>query len=139
MKARPHHELPVVPTANLVDIAILLIIFYMACSNFISQTAGKVVPPKATNLTQQKEPLIVVTIDSKSLIYLQGKPMPNAASIESGVTGLIQNKTTQEARTVLFKCDATVPREVYEPVIDAIIQAGGMLLAAGENFKLPQR
>ena len=50
MKRMPRHELPVIPTANLVDIAILLIIFFMACSNFVSQQARSLTLPKARDV-----------------------------------------------------------------------------------------
>jgi biopolymer transport protein ExbD len=136
MKLKPKHELPIVPTANLVDIAILLIIFYMACSNFIAKTTGKVVPPKARDLEQQKEPRVIVMVDDQGSVYLQGQPMPNAAAIEAGVTELLHGKATDEARTVMFKCDATVGREVFEPVLEAIVQGGGIILAAGDNQKV---
>lgn len=135
MKPVKKHELPVVPTANLVDIAILLIIFYMACSNFISQAPGKITLPQAPDLTKQKEPLILVSIDDRGNIMLQGQPMPNAAALESTISSLIQGKITTDARTVMFKCDAGVSREVYEPVIDAIAAAGGVILAVGEAPK----
>ena len=52
MKRRPKHELPIVPTANLVDIAILLIIFFMACSHFLSRTSAKITPPVAPDLVK---------------------------------------------------------------------------------------
>ena len=133
MKAPPKHELPIIPTANLVDIAILLIIFYMACSHFISQTTATVAPPKAPGLTQQSEPMIVVTVDSENNVYLQGLQVAGASAVESGVQSLIRGRTRDEDRTVKFKCDANVNRAVFEPVLNAIVQAGGLLLAVGEN------
>ena len=135
MIRRPKHELPTVPTANLVDIAILLIIFYMACSNFLPSSNARVTPPKAVNLAQMKEPLVVVTIDKDGVVQLQGKEVGGAADIESAIGNLLQDKTTDDARTVMFKCDAAVSREVFQPVLDAIVQAGGLILAVGENVE----
>ena len=137
MKLIKRHELPVIPTANLVDIAILLIIFFMACSNFVSQSAIKLTPPKVVDLPKQKEPLVVVAIDKQGAIFLQGRPVVSAADIESGVGLLVRNKPTEEGRTVMFKCDAAVSRDVFEPVLDAIVQGGGIIMAVGDTIRRP--
>ncbi len=133
MKRMPKHELPVVPTANLVDIAILLIIFYMACSNFISQQGGKLNLPKAPGLEKLNEPLVLVAIDSQGVITLQGKPVSSAADVEASVSELLRDKTSDEMRHVMFRCDAAVNRRVFEPVVNAIVQGGGILVAVGEK------
>lgn len=133
MIRRPKHELPVIPTANLVDIAILLIIFYMACSNFLTATTGKIVPPKAPDLVAVEEPLVIVSIDQEGKVSLQGREAGGVAVLESALADLLRDKTTDKGRTVMFKCDATVSREVYQPVLDAIVQAGGLILAVGEK------
>ncbi|MEI8138815.1 MAG: biopolymer transporter ExbD [bacterium] len=133
MIRRPKHDLPVIPTANLVDIAILLIIFYMACSNFLTATTGKIVPPKAPDLVTVEEPLVIVSIDQEGNVSLQGREAGGVAVLESALTDLLRDKTTDKTRTVMFKCDATVSREVYQPVLDAIVQAGGLILAVGEK------
>ena len=133
MIRRPKHELPIIPTANLVDIAILLIIFYMACSNFLSATTGRIVPPKAPDLIKIEEPLVIVSIDQSGTVYLQGHEVGGAAAVESAVTDLLRDKKDDKSRMVMFKCDATVSREVYQPVLDAIVQAGGLILAVGEK------
>ena len=132
MKPAKKHELPVIPTANLVDIAILLIIFYMACSNFVSQSNIKLTSPKARDLEKQKEPLILVAIDNKGAIYLQGKPVSSAADVEAGVMIIVKDKRTDEGKTVMFKCDESVSRDVFEPVLNAIVKAGGLVVAVGD-------
>ncbi len=133
MNRMPRHELPVVPTANLVDIAILLIIFYMACSHFVTQQGAPLNLPKAGELAKLNEPLILVTIDSQGAITFQGRPVASAMDVESGVTELLRDKTTEEMRQVMFKCDATASRKIFEPVINAIVQGGGIVVAVGEN------
>jgi biopolymer transport protein ExbD len=136
MKRRPKHELPVVPTANLVDIAILLIIFYMACSNFVSQSAVKLTSPKARDLEKIQEPLVVVTIDREGIIRLQGKEVPNAPGVETGVSVLVKDKK-EDQRNVMFRCDAAIGRDVFEPVLQAIVEGGGVVVAAGDNIRTP--
>ena len=137
IRRAPKHELPVIPTANLVDIAMLLIIFYMACSNFVSQSGLKVTPPKAPDLDKVQEPLVLVTIDRQGGLYLQGRPATGAEDIQSGVADLIKDKATDEGRRVMFKCDESIDRTVFEPVLDAIVQAGGTIVAVGESTHEP--
>lgn len=131
----PKREIPIIPTANLVDIAILLIIFFMACSNFISHSSVNVKPPRASDLKKIKESLILVAVDDKGHIYLQGRPVPDAEAIEWGVAALTKDKLTEDGRTVMFKCDGSVPREVFEPVLEAIAKGGGLIAAIGDNVK----
>jgi biopolymer transport protein ExbD len=138
MNRLPRRELPVIPTANLVDIAILLIIFYMACSNFVSHSAISLKPPRAADLKKMKESLILVSVDDKNRIYLQGRLVSSAEDIEWGVAALVKDKLTQDGRTVMFKCDQAVSREVFEPVLEAIAKGGGLIAAIGENVKLNQ-
>ncbi len=136
MIRRPKHELPIIPTANLVDIAILLIIFYMACSNFLPSSNAKIALPKAQDLAKVEEPMVMVSIDEAGTVMLQGKEINGGQeSVEGAVAQLIREKTTDEGRTVMFKCDAKVSREVFQPVLDGIVQAGGLILAVGENVE----
>lgn len=135
MNVMPKHEIPTVPVANLVDIAILLIIFFMACSHFVTSASVQLKPPRAENLKTLNEALIVVAVDAKGLIFLQGQQVPNADMVETGVTELLKDKVTEEGRTVMFKCDAAVNRDVYEPVLEAIAKGGGLIAAVGENVK----
>ena len=133
MRRLPKHEMPVVPTANLVDIAILLVIFYMACSNFVSQQAS-VKLPQARDLEQMSQPLVLVAIDSEGVVYLQGQPVAGAEAVESGVAALLRNKTTEEMRKVMFRCDRAAGRGVFEPVLNAIVEAGGIIVAGGDKI-----
>ena len=134
MKRMPKHELPVVPTANLVDIAILLIIFYMACSNFVSQQAGTIKLPRASGIDKLNEPLVLVAIDNQGAISVQGRPVAAAADVESAVTELLRDKTGDDERHVMLRCDATVSRTVFEPVLNAIVTGGGIVVAVGEKI-----
>lgn len=125
--------MPIIPTANLVDIAILLIIFYMACSHFITKTSKDITPPKAARLAAMKEPQIIVTVDKEGIVLLQGQPAGDARGLESSLKALIQGHTNDDERQVMFKCDAAVNRNVFQPVLDAIVEAGGLILAVGED------
>ena len=122
-----------VPTANLVDIAILLIIFYMACSNFVSQQPGNLKLPQSPDIDKVSEPLVLVAIDNTGAIRVQGRPVSGPADVESAVSSLISGQTSAEKRGVMIRCDASVRQDVFGPVLEAIVEAGGIVTAVGEK------
>ena len=133
MRTRPRHELPVIPTANLVDIAILLIIFYMACSNFVSQQPGNLKLPQSPDIDKLNEPLVLVAIDNTGAIRVQGRPVSGPADVESAVAALVHGQTSEEKRRVMVRCDAGVCQDVFGPVLEAIVEARGGVTAVGEK------
>ena len=146
IKTPPKVELPVIPTANLVDIAILLIIFYMACSHFISGSAGKITPPKSPGPRRTSTFTPPTSRPSTSPprgptcrpCVTSSQPSWPPAAASSGVAAIIKGRTNDDERTVMFKCDAGVNRAVFEPTLNAIVQAGGLILAVGENVPQPE-
>lgn len=121
-----------VPVASMGDIAFLLIIFFMVCSNFAKEAKVKLESPRTADVVRLKESMVSVSIDDQGVTYLQGKQVGGAEAVEYGVMALIQNAQTDEGRTVMFKCDRGVDKQVYEPVLDAIARAGGRIAAIGE-------
>ena len=115
------------------DIAFLLIIFFMVCSNFAKEAHIHLKPPKAADLGEIKETPVSVTISQEGALYLQGLQVPDATAIEWGITGLLKDKAGEQERIVFFKCDAAVSREVFEPVLDAIARGGGLIAAIGDK------
>ncbi len=115
------------------DIAFLLIIFFMVCSNFIKEASITLKPPKAEDLDEIDESSVSVSVDDEGSIYLQGSLLGSVEELEWGVRGLVTDKATEKGRTVLFKCDASMPREVFEPVLDAIAKGGGLIAAMGDR------
>ncbi len=126
-----------VPTASMGDIAFLLTIFFMVCSNFAKEAGIKWTEPIAPQLRVIKESKVSVSIDAEGLIYLQGQPVPDADSVEAGVAALLQRRGDKDERLVMFKCDQAVDKAVFEPVIAAIARAGGVMMAVGENQETP--
>jgi biopolymer transport protein ExbD len=124
-----------VPVASMGDLAFLLIIFFMVCSNFAKQRPVQATPPRAFDVALLKETRIQVAIDKNGVIYLQGREVPDAESVEWGVAALIKDKETDDQRTVLFFCDKDLTRDVYEPVVEAIAKAGALIAAVGEKAK----
>ena len=135
MRRRRRKADPYVPTTSMGDIAFLLIIFFMVCSNFAKEASQKLKPPKAADLQKIQESSISVSIDEQGLIYIQGANVPDEQAIEYGVEALIKDRATEQGRTIMFKCDQAVTREVFEPVIEAISKAGGIIAAMGDPLK----
>jgi biopolymer transport protein ExbD len=130
---RPRRREINIPTVSMGDIAFLLTIFFMLCSNFVKEAGIQWNPARAADVQTLKESRVSVSIDENGSIRLQGQLVPDAASVEQGVSALLGARTGPEARLVMFKCDRGVDKAVFEPVIAAIARAGGTLVAVGEK------
>jgi biopolymer transport protein ExbD len=127
-----------IPTVSLGDIAFLLIIFFLLTSNFYKESPLKLKPPRAADLKNLQEFPVSVSIDQSGRIFLQGKQVPDAEAVEWGVAALTKGKASAEGRTVMFKCDDAIPRDVFEPVLDAISRGDGIIAAMGQKVKETQ-
>ena len=122
-----------IPVASLGDIAFLLITFFIFCSTFSRSGGGKLTPPQSNHLTQLMEGKVSVDIDEEGKIYVQGQIVPDASAVETSVGILIEGATTDQGKTVMFKCDKHVTKQVFEPVLGAIAKAGATIAALGER------
>jgi len=125
----------VVPVASMGDIAFLLIIFFMICSNFAKEAGIPVQPPNSPDIEQVEQANIVVSIDSEGKIYFQGRRVQDARSIETELSELLRDVEDPDRRRVLFRCDRSVRKNIFEPVMDAITAGGGIIVAVGERAK----
>lgn len=123
-----------VPVASMGDIAFLLIIFFLVCSEAIKDktNAPLELPLSEHVATPDVTVVAYVTIDETGQIYFDATPMNSAKDIEWGVRALLTNTVSDEQRHVQFKCDKSQPKEVYQPVLKAIAEAGGIIEAVGE-------
>lgn len=124
-----------IPTASMGDIAMLLIIFFMLCSNFAKEVGVNLQPPTSVDVDKIKESAISVAIDNVGKYTVNGAEVPDPKSIKVAVEALIGKKTNSEARMVIFKCDQNIDKKIFEPVIEAISEAGGTVAAMGEKTK----
>jgi biopolymer transport protein ExbD len=125
------------PIASMGDIAFLLIIFFLVCSE-ASKDNGKIQVDLPMSQHVKKTTVNVVArvaIDSTGDIYFDGARVDDAKDVEWGVRALLTNTVSDEQRHVQFKCDKTQPREVFEPVLQAIASAGGIIEALGDKAK----
>lgn len=131
--AKRRHPSAFIPTASMGDIAFLLIIFFMVCSNFVKETGIQWTPPDSPSIQTLEQASVSVTIDREGVIYFNGIKVPDAQAVEWGVKSLLQNRTDAKERLVLFRCDRSVSKNVFEPVIESIAKGGGVIAAVGES------
>lgn len=124
-----------VPVASMGDIAFLLIIFFLVCSEATKDNSNvKVDPPSSEHVEQTKASIVArIAIDESGVIYFDGSRVDDAKDVEWGVRALLTNTVSDDQRHVQFKCDKSLPKETFEPVLQAIASAGGIIEAVGEN------
>ncbi len=132
MKKRRRNAV-MVPVASMGDIAFLLIIFFMLCSNFAKEAGLQIKPARAFDLDALQESNISVSIDETGDIYLQGILMEDVEVVEWGIKALLEGRTEDLEKVVMFKCDREIDKSIYEPVLSAISEAGGIIAAIGEE------
>ena len=123
----------IVPVASMGDIAFLLIIFFVLCGNMTSDAGKKIEPPRDANLENQQVPSLSVSVAPDGEIRLQGHLMSSPDVLEARLRDAIAGKTDKQSRLVEFRCDKTVGRAVFLPVMKAISKAGASILAVGEK------
>lgn len=123
-----------VPIASMGDIAFLLIIFFMVASEAARNNPNITLTPPLSEFVETNEANLAarVSIDEAGEIYFDGVRVDGPKDIEWGVRAVLNDATTDDQRRVLFSCDAALPKETYDPVIKAIVEAGGILEAVGE-------
>jgi biopolymer transport protein ExbD len=126
-----------VPVASMGDIAFLLIIFFMLCSEVSKEKNNLLVTlPQSIHVEKPEASIAArVSIDANGEIYFEGESVAGAKDVEWGVRAMLANAVTDDQRHVQFKCDAALPKETFEPVLQAIAEAGGIIEAVGEKFE----
>jgi biopolymer transport protein ExbD len=122
-----------VPIASMGDIAFLLIIFFMVCSEVTKEKKLNVTLPVSEHVEKNKDSLVArIAVDEAGQIFFDGRPVDSAKDVEWGVRAMLANTVSEDQRHVQFKCDAALPKETFEPVLKAIAEAGGIIEAVGE-------
>lgn len=124
-----------VPVASMGDIAFLLIIFFLVCSEVTQDRNDLQVTLPLSEYVEKTESTVAarVTVDEEGKVYLNGEAVSGPKDIEWGVSALLASTITDDQRHVQFKCDSQLPKETFEPVLQAIAEAGGIIDAIGEK------
>lgn len=134
-RRKKKRQIITVPIASMGDIAFLLIIFFLVCSEAVKDNSKvPVALPFSEHVEKTKATVVArVTIDETGEIHFDGARVDSAKDVEWGVRALLTNTVSDDQRHVQFKCDKTQPKEVFQPVLQAIAEAGGIIEAVGEN------
>ncbi len=126
-----------VPIASMGDIAFLLIIFFLVCSEVSKdKTDLEVTLPFSAHVEKTEIKVVArVAVDKVGDIYFDGTKMDNAKDVEMGVLALLTTTVSDDQRHVQFKCDSALPKELFEPVLKAIAAGGGIIEAVGEKLE----
>ncbi len=132
LQSKKRRTVPV-PIASMGDIAFLLIIFFMVCSEAAKNKNVDVVLPLSEHVKKIQAVVVArVAVDKNGEIFFDGTRVDNAKDVEWGVRALLTNTISDDQRHVQFKCDSALPKETFEPVIKAIAAGGGIIEAVGE-------
>jgi biopolymer transport protein ExbD len=115
-----------IPTVALADIAFNLVLFFLLLAKSQDDTYLKWNPAMSAKVEHVGQSLASVTIDINSKVYFNGQQMGGgelAPAVKAALGNLPAGK-----RTVLLKVDKSAPAQVFEPVIEAISEAGGDLV-----------
>ncbi len=122
-----------VPVTSMGDIAFLLIIFFLVCSEASKEKNMAVLLPLSEHVKKSKAVVVArIDVDDQGVIFFDGSRVDNAKDVEWGIRALLTNTISDDQRHVQFKCDSTLPKETFEPVIKAIAEGGGIIEAVGE-------
>lgn len=134
-RRKKKRQIITVPIASMGDIAFLLIIFFLVCSEAVKDNSKVPVALPVSEYVEKTKATVVarVTIDETGEIHFDGARVDSAKDVEWGVRALLTNTVSDDQRHVQFKCDKTQPKEVFQPVLQAIAEAGGIIEAVGEN------
>ncbi len=124
----------VVPVASRGDIAFLLIIFFLLLSEFNKDKNPPMALPVSSKVEKIDDHIAArVDIDKDGVIYLDGFRVHDGSEVQVGIEALLEGTISDDRRHVQFQCDASQPKDIFEPVLQAIAEAGGIIEAVGEK------
>jgi len=122
-----------VPSAAMGDLAFNLLIFFVILARAQDDSHIEWIPAKARNLQQSGYSSVSVVVDRDSQLFLNGSEIGLSQLADQIEAELKQAPAGQ--RTVLLKVHHEATAQRFEPVIEAISEAGGELVHIVEEEK----
>ncbi len=122
-----------VPSMAMGDIAFNLLVFFVILARAQDDSHLQWTPAKAKNIESSGNSKISIVIDKENKLFLNGQETPVgqlAKAVEAQLGTLPAGQ-----RTVLLKVHHEIAAQRFEPVIEAISQAGGDLVHILEEEK----
>lgn len=125
MNLRPRRRpVPTIPIVSLIDIMIILLIFFVATTTFKKEkTQVKITLPESKSLggaTQAPEERVAISINKEQQIFLDGKPV-ELDKLAIAITSL---KDAKPGMRLELQADTTAALGVLVKVWDALREAG---------------
>ena len=114
-----------IPAMAMGDIAFLLLIFFVILARARDDSHLQWKPAPGTELVRPQTMNASVVIDIENRTYLNGRNIP--VGTLSDELKMILGENPAGKRTVIFKVHHEVTAVYFEPVIEAISEAGGEL------------
>ena len=115
------------------DIAFNLLIFFVILARAQDYSHLQWTPAKAQNLEQACHSLVSVVVDTENKLYLNGQEI-GVGQLASAIEDQLGDAPSGE-RTVLLKVHQEAVALRFEPVIEAVSEAGGDLVHIVEDVK----
>lgn len=114
-----------VPTFAMGDIGFLLLIFFVILARVQNDSHIQWTLAQVNAVQPAAAARASVAIDSGRKVYLDGRETSSDAL--AGQLEVILGETAAGARRIHLKVDKDTPASIFEPVIEAISEAGGEL------------
>lgn len=115
-----------IPSTAMGDIAFNLLIFFVILAKSQDDSHLDWAPAVAKNLQNSGQSIVSVLIDKDNKLYFNGKEL-GVSELAGRVEKLLGQRPAGE-RTVLLKIHKETLAQRFEPVVEAISQAGGELV-----------
>lgn len=123
-----------VPVASMGDIAFLLIIFFMVCSEMVKEKTPELTLPDSEHVDVIEDQIAArVAVDETGKVFLDGRAVGDAESVKFALEQVLEKTVSDKQRHVQFKCHDNLARDEFEPILKAIAEAGGIIEAVGQK------
>lgn len=125
-----------IPSVAMGDIAFNLLVFFVILARAQDDSHLQWQPAKAANVQAVKHPKATVLIDVNQKVYLNGRPIGTGQLVSA--LGELLGDAPVGKRIVQAKVHHEVTATVFEPVFEAISEAGGDLVHILDEDKQKQ-
>ncbi len=112
-----------VPAVAMADIAFNLVLFFIIMARSQDESHLNWTAAKSPQIQNSGASRVSVVVDRESRIYLNGTQM-SVKQLARGIENLLGSEPAGK-RTVLLKIDRDTLAATFEPIIEAVSEAGG--------------
>ena len=119
-----HREDVEINIINMIDVLLLLLIFFVLTTTFQNKSEMNITLPQASKeIVEPKPGVIRVTVDANSVVYVNDKELVNSQinTIKQGLNDALANL---DEAPVIISADAETPHQMVVKVMDAARQLG---------------